>query len=441
MRHLMRRLAAIWGVAGSITLLLIAHAWAGRQRPDDLEHEAIQYLSRPTRDPIALLQKRIDAGQVTLPYYERHGYLRAVLNALKIPAESQTLVFSKTSFQRERIAPGTPRALYFNDQTYIGWVQGGGVLEISTVDPELGAVFYVLEQRKTARPRFLRQTYECLQCHQSGMTQQVPGHILRSVFARADGQPDFRAGTFLTTDQSPMHERWGGWYITGTHGTMRHMGNAFAKGAEDVILNREEGANVTDLKKWFDVQPYLSAHSDIVAMLVMQHQINLHNLITRAGYQTRIALHYDDSLNKELGRPANYRSESVARRIEAACEPLLQGLLFAKEATFSAPIQGTSGFAAAFARRGPFDTAGRSLRQFDLRRRLFRYPCSFLIYAPEFDALPAPAKEYLYRRLKEILTGKDLSREFAHLSEADRIALRDILRDTKPDFASCLARP
>src|SRR5207247_1213252 len=135
---------------------------------------------------------------------------------------SQTLVFSKTSFQRDFISPQTPRALYFNAHTYIGWVQGAPVLEVATVDPQLGAVFYILNQEPGGKPKFVRQTYECLQCHDSGLTRSIPGHIIRSVYPDAQGQPILSEGTYITTDQSPLKERWGGWYVTGRHGMQRH---------------------------------------------------------------------------------------------------------------------------------------------------------------------------------------------------------------------------
>ncbi len=410
------------------------------QRDEDSEHPAINYLKTAPNDPIAQLQKRIDSGETKLPYYGRHGYLRSVLDALKIPISSQMLVFSKTSFQHDLISPDAPRALYFNDSVWIGWVQGGSVLEVATSDPQLGAVFYVLEQQPNAKPKFVRQTHECLQCHSTGMTEQIPGFMMRSLYARADGQPEFRAGSLLTTDQSPLSERWGGWYVTGKHGAMRHMGNVFAKGSQEVTLDREKGANITDLAPFVSTAPYLAKHSDIVALMIAEHQTQTYNLITRANYQTRIALDYDAKLNQEWNRPKNYRSEGVTHRIENACEPLLRALLFVGEAPLTDQVTGTSGFAIEFTRQGAFDKQGRSLRQFDLKTRLFRYPCSYLIYSDAFQGLPLEAKTGVYRRLWEVLTGKDTSKDFAHITDEDKKALREILSDTCPDFAAFTAR-
>jgi hypothetical protein len=437
MKERRRKLALTWIGAGLLTISLITLGLCAGQRSEDYEHEAIQYLKSPSNDAITRLQKDIDSGKVKLTYNAKNGYLSAILAQLKVPVSSQILVFSKTSFQRELISPNTPRALYFNEGVYVGWVQGGQVLEFTAVDPQLGAVFYVLDQSKTGKPKFLRQTYECLQCHNSTMTAGVPGHVMRSVYARPDGQPEFRAGTYLTTDASPMRERWGGWYVTGKHGTMRHMGNALARdNGDEVTLDMEKYANVTDLKRFLDTTPYLSKHSDIVALMVIEHQTRIQNLITKANYHTRMGLHYDAMLNRELNRPADYRSDSTKSRIQSVCEPLVQAMLFVEEAPLTDAIAGTSGFSAQFALQGPKDKQGRSLRQLDLKRRLMRYPCSYLIYSPEFDALPEIAKDYLYRRLHEILTGKDQSKTFAPLSETDRQAILEILRDTKPDFAA-----
>ena len=429
-----------WLAAAFVTALLPTISLAIPQSAEDSDDAAIQYTKATPNDAIAGLQKAIDSGSVKLFYNERNGYLQGVLRQLKVPAASQVLVFSKTSFQRQLIEPSSPRALYYNDHTYIGWVPGAPLLEISTIDPQLGAVFYVLDQRSSAKPKFIRQTYECLQCHTGVMTQGVPGVMMRSVYARADGQPDFRAGTFVTTDQSPMEERWGGWYVTGTHGQMRHMGNVIAHGDDgEPALDRDKGANVIDLRPFVDTTPYINRHSDIVSLMVMEHQTHVQNLITRANYHTRMALRYEEMLNKELHRPADYRAESTMSRVNSDCEPLVKALLFCEEAPITGPIAGTSGFAGQFEALGIRDKKGRSLRDLELKRRLMRYPCSYLIYSDAFTGLPPLAKQTVYRRLWEILDGKDRTPPFAHLSDADRTAIREILLDTKPDFAA--ARP
>jgi hypothetical protein len=429
---------AAWGVlAGLVPAASLVLAQGG----DGLEDAPIQYTRTPPRDAVSRLQKQLDSGKVLLRRTPSHGYLTGLLEQLKIPVSSQVLVFSKTSFQRNNISPLSPRALYFNDDVYLGWVRGGEVVEISTADPQLGAVFYTLSQDRTAPPKFTRQTHECLSCHSSTLTGGVPGHTVRSVYPGRDGLPILSAGTFVTRDESPLEERWGGWYVTGTHGRQYHMGNLTVKDqAQAAALDRSTGANVRSLDRFFDTSSYLSPHSDLVALMVLQHQTHLHNLITRAGYETRKALHYEQMLNRELGREPGFRAESTPGRIRSGCEPLVQGLLFSGEAKLREPVAGTSSFAAEFAARGPWDRQKRSLRQFDLKERLFRYPCSYLIYSEAFGALPAEAKEYVYRRLAEVLEGRDQTGRFIHLTAADRQAVLEILRETRPDFAAWLGR-
>jgi len=399
------------------------------------EHEPINYLTAPTSDLVGRLQHRLDRGESSLAHDARYGYLPAVLKALEIPVSSQVLVFSKTSFQRTRISSAAPRAIYFNDEVYVGFVQSGDFLEFSAADPSLGGTFYLLEQARNSRPAILRQTHDCLQCHASGKTEDVPGHLVRSVFPDENGQPVYNAGTFTTTDESAFTERWGGWYVTGKHGRQRHMGNVNVTDLNHPQkLDTAAGANVTDLSKRFDVTPYLSRHSDIVALMVLEHQTKMQNLITAASFQARIALHYAAGINKALERPVDEISESTLARIKGPTEDLVKYMLFADEAELTGSIEGTTSFAREFAARGPRDHQGRSLREFDLEQRMFKYPCSYLIYSRSFDALPALVKSQAYRRLWEILSGQDRSAAFARRSPAERKAIREILEDTKPDL-------
>jgi hypothetical protein len=399
------------------------------------EAEPINYYTAPVDDPVTRLQKQIDDGQVRLDWDAQHGYLPSVLKALGILPESQMLVFSKTSLQQERISPSRPRALYFNDDAYVGWVRYGPVLEISAVDSRQGAMFYTLAQRVAEQPRFVRDRGDCLSCHASSRTWDVPGHIVRSVYTAPDGHPHFGAGTFRTDHSSPFSERWGGWYVTGTHGAQRHMGNVVAADADrPERLDREAGANVTDLTSIVDTGPYLTGHSDLVALMVLEHQADMHNLITRANYDARRALRDGRIMNQMLDEPEDHISESTRRRIENAGQRLLKYLLFVDEATLSDPVCGTSGFAERFSEIGPRDKQGRSLRDFDLQRRLFRYPCSYLIYSEAFDALPDLLREHVVRQLWEILTQRNTSETYQHLSPADRQAILEILRETKPDL-------
>jgi hypothetical protein len=381
-----------------------------------------------SNDPVAHLQERLDAGQAKLEFDSDHGYLASVLKQLNIPIDSQMLVFSKTSFQQTKISPSNPRALYFDDNTYIGWVNGGDVLEIASVDPQQGPVFYVVNQKKADRPKFIRQTSACLQCHQSGLTGDVPGLLMRSVYPDANGMPILTAGTFVTTDQSPLKERWGGWYMDGSLAKQPTMGNGVAEDSGQP--EKLAGTGPCEFSKRFEIGAYLGHHSDVIALAVLAHQTHLHNLMTRAGYDTRAAMRDERAMNEVLGQPSTGHTPTTVNRIKAACEPLVQALLFSREAPLG-EMSGSSDFVKHFESIGPRDSRGRSLRDFDLHARLFRYPCSYLIYSDSFDALPGAAREYVYRRLWEVLTGRDDAREFRHLSDPDRDAIYDILRETK----------
>lgn len=417
----------------SLLLLMFMQVSAAHAQME-FERPPIDYHNGPLSDPAARLACELDAGRVALEYEEPQGFLRSVLRAFDIPESSQVLVFSKTSLQLRRISPRRPRAIYFNDETYIGWVQGGDVLEVSTVDPRQGAIFYTLAQDPDVAPRFLRDRGQCLTCHASSRTQGVPGHLVRSVFTDASGQPHFGSGTFTTDDSSPFHERWGGWYVTGTHGSMRHMGNIVSEirdRPEDI--DRERGANVTDLSPLLDLEPYLQTTSDIVALMVLEHQARLHNLLTLASFEARSALHYNGIMNAALDRPEDHLSESTERRIAAVSEKLLRGLLFADEFRLTSAVEGTSAFAEEFMSRGPRDSRGRSLRDLDLRTRLFKYPCSYLILSPSFSALPGEVRDHVTRRLRSILDGTDEA-SFPHLTAADRRNIRDILDDLRPEL-------
>ena len=185
---------------------------------DDFERAPINYSKATPNNPLARLQAQMDAGKVQLPFHKDRGYLPTLLKTLQVPESSQVLVFSKTSLQRSRISPKSPRALYFNDEMYVGFCQAGQVLEISAVDPKLGAVFYTLDQQEADRPKFARQTDACMLCHASSQTKNVPGHILRSVYPDRGGEAILSLGTLRIDQTTAIDRRWGGWYVTGKHG-------------------------------------------------------------------------------------------------------------------------------------------------------------------------------------------------------------------------------
>jgi hypothetical protein len=366
----------------------------------DQDYPAIAYSARPRANEIARLQAQLDRGEVSLEWRAPRGYLDSLLKTLRIDPSSQVLVYSKTSLQFRLIRGSTPRAIYFNDDTYVAWVQGTDFLEIATMDSERGAVFYTLPNHRGDAPVMQRETNRCLSCHDTfSMTGGgVPRFLFLSAPVDAEGILLPREISIDTDDRTPLEKRWGGWYVSGQT-SHAHRGNSLLK---------------------FDTSPYLTDRSDVVALLVLEHQLYIKNLITRLNFKTR-----------SLGT-----TPRATRSLQRLRDQLLEAMLFSHAAPLPAPVSGGAGFEAAFARLGPRDPAGRSLRDFDLKTRLFRYPLSYVIYSEGFDALPDDTRRYLYEKLAAILAGTDSGPAFAHLSAQDRTAIREILLATKPEFAS-----
>ena len=396
---------------------------------DSFDLPPIRYSESISKDPVALLERKIQRGELVLPQDPQFGVLPGLLKELNVPVESQVLVFSKTSLQIHKISPSNPRALYFNDSVYVGYVPGSSILELAANDPDLGAVFYTLDFAPLAEAnqgvQLVRDRGQCLSCHATSRTENVPGYLVRSIYPDASGRPRTGTSSYTTDYRSLFQTRWGGWYVTGTHGQMRHLGNAFALDRSDPQkMDLEAGANRSELPSRVQPKLHLQPHSDLVALMVLEHQIRVHNLITKANYEARQAVAMDVSMNQALGRDSGYRSESTQRRIQSAASSLADAILMRNESPLEQVVQGTSTFAETFASQGPLDSQNRSLRQFDLQTRLFRHRLSYLIYTPEFQALP-----------KEILVPRR-----AHLQETLRTdeyrAEREILEDTLPGWLS-----
>jgi len=376
-----------------------------------LDDPAIQYGQRPVDDPVAHLQHRLESGQAKLEVAPNGwGYLPSVLKQLGINPDSQALVFSKTSTQVEYINPRTPRALYFNDDVMVGFVRNSDVLELASLDPKQGVQFYVLVT--AAEPAFA-PSQGCLRCHQGAVTLGVPGLVVSSVHPVSQTRSE-HGNAFMTDHRSPISGRWGGWYVTGTTGSQTHLGNNtnLVDPVRSGPPSTQPTQNLTNLAAMLDTSKYIEPTSDIVALMTLEHQVRMTNLIIRVGWDARMAMP-DDKLNPEI-------------------EEMLKYMLFADEEPLKAPVKGVSSFTETFPQRGPRDPQGRSLRDFDLKTRLFRYPLSYMVYSAAFDGMPEKVRDRVYQRLLEILTGKDTSKTFAGLSPESRSAILEILRATKP---------
>ncbi len=354
-----------------------------------VDHRSIGYYDAPASDPAA----KLAAGNIHLEFRaDGTGYLAGLLDYFGINPDSQGLVFSKSSAQAAKISPRNPRAIYFNDEVAVGYVRGSPSMEVAAVDPVRGPIFYIFEPDAEGKPS-LKRGETCLHCHHGPSTLGVPGIFIGSVFPNSDGVPS-RSKAIITDHRTAFADRWGGWYVSALQGEQRDRANAVAP----------DPAAPEDLQKLvmkFSPAGYLSTTSDIVALMTFEHQTQMTNFITRLGWKARIG---EGSLDSDL-------------------EALVKYMLFTDEAPLREPIQGVSSFTKTFPERGPRDSKGRSLRDFDLRTRLFRYPLSYMIYSRAFDALPDPVRMRVYRRLRDEL--------------ANRPDIVAIVRETKtglPDF-------
>ena len=395
------------------------------------EHPVIQYASRPTRDRVAGLNQRIAAGTATLRFQEQDGYLRSVLDELGIAAESQLLIFSRTGIQRSATGPRTPRALYFDDSVVVGYIPGAQWLEVAAQDREQGVVFYTIDQTpprstSTTSPSFARRT-DCLRCHVSANTLEVPGMIHRSNYLDAEGDPMPMLGSHNVDHRTLVTNRWGGWFVTGNYtkppydGTA-HLGNI-------TISQHASGRPITASNEVFidwvngvaAAPRYPSRESDIAALMVFDHQMHAMNLLTRLNWESRVAA--------SAGR-MDFHGTPLRKLVDEVADYLL----FVDEAPPPGRINPRREFAERFIAAGPRDRRGRSLRELDLDRRLLRYPCSYMIYTEAFSELPAAARTAVYQRMSTILSSADAAPKYAHLSAEDRQAVVEILRDTKNDL-------
>ena len=415
----MRRCASV--IIGGLTVALgiaVVSAqgsglWVSR------DHPAIEYSSRPPRDAIVRLNETIENGKVTLALDALpRGYLASVLKALDIPASSQTLVFSENSLQRAHISKATPRAIYFNDTVAISWAKGADTIEATSLDATQGVHFYSMPQTRQPKPAFVRRDADCLQCHLLPQTQGVPGVLTMSVLPLSDDKNDYAQG-WEVDHRTPIEDRWGGWFVTGAQVPAKHLGNVPVLHVPRSYVRADVAPTLTTGSDAFDATAYLTPHSDVVALMVLNHQTHMMNLLTRLSWQSRIAA--EDGA-KASALPPHVRDTALE---------LVDYMLFVEEAPFPSAVRGASAFTQEFSSKGPHDSKGRSLRDLDLTRRLLRYPCSYMIYTDAFDALPPAVLAIVYARMWAILSGAVRDGDYSKLSLADRRAIIEILRETR----------
>jgi hypothetical protein len=410
--------AALVLVAGPIT------AQRGGMFLGSANDPAIAYSTAPLQNAVVDVNRKLQDGTVQLKFEGRSGFLQSALDALEIAVDSQVLVFSRTSLQAKRISQANPRALFFNDGVALGWVRDGEVIEVAAHDARQGIVFYELDQKPAEAgqaPQF-RRDFKCLGCHMAGDTLGVPGLLGFSTVTPPGGG---FARSVMMDHRMPLDARYGGWFVTGSSGTGTHHGNeatAFA-GAPPRDLRSVEGL--------FDPDGFRAMSSDIAANLVLSHQVHMMNLMTRIGWEARAA---DPKLHPPyVAAPGE--EERIAQMMSAIATEFVDYLLFVDEAPLPDRVRGSTAFAERFSGLGPRDKRGRSLHQLDLTQRLLKYPCSYLIYSPAFDALPPEAKDPIYRRMWAILSGSERATRYQQALPLDtRRAIVEILRDTKSDL-------
>jgi len=410
------------------TLALVAAATAVGQQREAYVGAPVRYEVDDATDVVRALGEAWARGERLPSRDPEHGFLPGLLAALDVPVSSQTLVFSQTSFQNDRIGPSSPRAIYFGDRAYVGYVPGSGILEVSAVDPAKGAVFYTVEDRGDEAPVVRRDDGACLRCHAFAWTEGWPGHLVRSVFVDGEGRPIQRLGAEVVHHDTSYSERWGGWYVTGEHGAMRHRGNVVWPDDADEPTVPEGGANLGSLEGRFDAERYPSPHSDVVALMVLEHQTRAHNLLAWANYEAAILLDRQRGTNAALGREPEHQSDSTRRRLQDLADRILRCFLFRDEPPLPSPVRGPSSFAVEFPAGGRRDDEGRSLRDLDLQARLFRWPVSYVFESDAFAALHPAVRDIVVLRLERILTGRTGRLAYRHIGDEAREVALGLLR-------------
>jgi hypothetical protein len=385
----------------------------------DIYEPPHNYRQRTPRDRFTQLKDRFESGQIALDRSSEKAFVLGVLRALDIPVSSQMLVFSTTSLQLSLISPSNPRALYFNEDVYLGYVPGGRI-EIVSLDPELGGIFYIFDIPKDTRPLRIERSERCMNCHSGEETGYVPGLVVKSVVPGPTGGSLTEYRMELTGHAVPFEERFGGWHVTGKHGITNHWGNLTGRFTEGNLVKFPNPPGGR-----FSFNKYPVASSDILPQLLHEHQAGFVNRVVEASYRARTALHAGKGqITSEAGVELDEQARIITRY-----------LLFADEVGLpSGGVEGDADYKTEFLRTRRATLDGVSLKDFDLRTRLFKHRCSYMIYSPVFSGLPAAMKQRVYQRLGEALRPEKPHPDYRYLPAAEKEALRNILKMTLTDL-------
>lgn len=392
------------------------------------------YLVNPPADPRAAIVDALADGLLDPEKLASDNErLAALLETAGVSQASQVLVFSKTSLQHQMISPHNPRAIYFNDDCYIGYVPGGRVeYGDADADPTVGSGFFALDVGDGLRAR-LKKDDTCLTCHAGSRTFGKPGFFIRSVFPSANGHIITSAGSTNVGHHTPLEERWGGWYVTGRSGKTHHRGNqvTIEQANGDASIDNARGSNVNNLTGRFAIKRYLQPTSDIVALMVLEHQVQMHNRLTQGTSSVHAAIERGQSIARSLGDPFDPgQNDTLQRVITSNANKIVRHLLYCSEIELAEPVVGDAAFQHAFRANRREDGEGRSLKDFDLNTRMFRYRCSYMVYSRAYELMPSLLKEAVSAKLREVLEGRGDGDVYGHLKEAERKAILEILEQT-----------
>jgi len=413
---------------------LLLGGQSARAQRDFFELAPINYSDTEAQDELALLAADWAAGRKPQPKGEPLEVLKQLLKQLNIPVESQVMVYSRTSQQNNRIRYHNPRVIYYSNDTYLGYVPGGS-FEASSTDPRLGPVFYLLDKEKIGKAGFVRRDNSCLQCHGTSRTDLVPGFMVRSVFPDKNGHPILAEGTYLTTHSSPLKERWGGWFVTGSHGDFRHMGNTMATQLDEggVEFDYEAGANWETMEGKIDTSKYLRPKSDIVSLMVLEHQCTTQNILTKASMEYRRLAYLQKAIDPEVD--VTKPEGMAARSARDSAGDIVKAFLFCDEFDLKDGLEGDPAFVEAFEAAGVKNSEGQSLRQLRCYGRLFKNRCSYLIYSKYFEFLPPVVRTQTLEELWRVLQSTD--EEFSHIGSSERKRIISIVSETVKNLPEC----
>lgn len=378
-----------------------------------------KYLEHRPQDRFARLQKQIESGEIRLDTTDDKTFLHSLLKALDVPVSSQLLVFSASSLQSEIINPRNPRALYFSEDLYLGFVPGGKI-EIIAMDPEMGAMFYIFERLRPGGgvPPITRSD-KCFNCHAGNATKRVPGLIAESLLPMLSGAS---LETYRRDEQGhqiPLDKRFGGWHLTGKHHLKENLANLMGRtsSSRGFEKTRVEPGQMSDLNL------HLRPTSDILPHLLHEHQIGFENRVFHAAYVMR----------QLLAEGRGSLSMAAKPEVEKLAEELARYILFVDEAELPTEgIEGDPEFIQEFQRNKKSVSAGPSLKDFDLKNRIFKYRASYMLYTDSWQKLPLMLRERVYFKMAEGLRDQNPNPVYTHLPVEEKRAIRAIMKETVP---------